>query len=161
MPEDVFEERLKYMAVITIIKEVKRIHPYDLVLVKIGTFYHAYGRDSYILSFIFKYKLKLLEEDYYTCGFPENSFGKIINKLENLKINYLIIDRRNDYEVDEKKTFNNLNRYEEIYENAKKYVNIKRRIDKIYNNLLENINEENIKEKVKEIEKILYERRKI
>ena len=31
------------MSVITVIKEVKKIHKEDVVLIKIGNFYHCYG----------------------------------------------------------------------------------------------------------------------
>ena len=46
------------MAIITMIKVIKEIHPESLVLVKVGKFYNAYGKDSYILSYLFGYKLK-------------------------------------------------------------------------------------------------------
>ena len=36
------------MSVITIIKEVKKIHKEEVLLVKIGDFYHCFGKDSYI-----------------------------------------------------------------------------------------------------------------
>ena len=40
------------------IRSIKEIHKYDLCLFKVGAFYHAYGRDSYILAYLFDYKLK-------------------------------------------------------------------------------------------------------
>ena len=46
------------MATTTIIKTIKEVHPKDLVLVKIGSFYHIYGKDAYIISYLFGYKLK-------------------------------------------------------------------------------------------------------
>lgn len=46
------------MAISTMIKAIKQVHAKSVVLIKIGSFYHAYGRDSYILSYIFGYKLK-------------------------------------------------------------------------------------------------------
>lgn len=36
------------MSVVTVIKEVKKIHKEDVVLIKIGNFYHCYGKDAYI-----------------------------------------------------------------------------------------------------------------
>ena len=41
------------MAVLTIIKTIKSIHPESIVLVKIGKFYNVYGRDSYIMYYLF------------------------------------------------------------------------------------------------------------
>ena len=104
------------------IETIKEIHTKDICLFKIGTFYHAYGRDAYILSYMFGYKIKDLEKKYKECGFPVSAISKVCAKLENNKINYLIIDRRNNYDVDEKEDYKNLNRYAEFYEKANKYV---------------------------------------
>lgn len=51
--------------------------------------------------------------------------------------------------------------YNNEYEKIKKYVNNQIRIEKIYKYLLENIKKEEIKNKLKEIETILYEKKKI
>ncbi len=149
------------MSMITMIKPIKQVHNKDVVLFKIGSFYHAYGRDSYILSYLFGYKLKKIEENYTTCGFPTDNISKIMAKLEDKKINYITIDKRNNYEVEEKSNNGNLNKYDEVYEKARKYVNLKRRIDDIYESLLEDIENDNIKEKVIQIEEVIYEGRKI
>ena len=63
------------MATLTMIKTIKQIHPKDLALVKIGDFYHTYGKDSYILSYLMGYKLRVIEENCSTCGFPRKEFG--------------------------------------------------------------------------------------
>ena len=68
------------------IKTIKEIHKNDLCMFKIGTFYHCYGRDAYILSYIFVYKMKSLEKNYKECGFPVSAINKIMAKLEILKI---------------------------------------------------------------------------
>ena len=39
------------------IKNIKQIHPKDIILVEVGKFYYAYGKDAYILSYMFQYKL--------------------------------------------------------------------------------------------------------
>lgn len=143
------------------IKTIKEIHSKDICLFKIGTFYHAYGRDAYILSYIFGYKIKDLEKNYKECGFPTTAIAKVCAKLESNKINYLIIDRRNNYEVDEKEYYKNLNRYTEFYEKTNKYVNCKKRIDIISEFLMENIETKNITKVLSEMEEIMYERREI
>lgn len=149
------------MAVSTMINAIKKVHDKDLVMIKIGSFYHAYGRDSYILSYLFGYKLKKSEGDTANCGFPLDSISKVMAKLEEKKINYVIVDRRNNYDEDEKSDNGNLNNYDDIYEKARKYVNLKRRIDDIYEYLLEEIESENIKQKIIKIEDVIYEGRKI
>ncbi len=101
------------MSTINIVKTIKLIHKYDIVLIKSGKFYHAYGKDSYIISFLFKYQIRKIE-DTTTCGFPLNSLNKVIAKLEENKINYIILDRRNSYDIEQKSDNKNLNNYEKI-----------------------------------------------
>ena len=143
------------------IETIKEIHTKDICLFKIGTFYHAYGRDAYILSYMFGYKIKDLEKNYKECGFPVSAISKVCEKLENNKINYLIIDRRNNYDVDEKEDYKNLNRYAEFYEKANKYVNCKKRIDIINEYLMDNIETKNITKMLSGMEEIMYERGEI
>ena len=143
------------MAILTIIKEVKKVHPKEIALVKVGNFFHAYGKDSYILSFLFNYKIKMIEENCSTCGFPQNSLPKVQAKLENKKIDYIILDRRNNYDVDEFVNHKNLNTYDEVFEKAHRYINLKRRIDTIYLKLINDINSEKVKEKIQYIENII------
>ena len=109
------------MGVITVIKTIKQIHPKDMILVKIGDFYHVYGKDAYILSYLMEYKISKIEENCMTCGFPQKSLSKIQATLENKKINYLLVDRRNKFDVDEKSDNKNLNNYEEHFRKAYKF----------------------------------------
>lgn len=148
------------VGIVNMVRTIKEIHPEDIVLVKIGSFYYAYGKDSYILSYLFSYQLKKIE-NIYNCAFPIRSLNKIIATLENKKINYIGVDRRNNYEVDFQFDNKNLNKYDEIFEKAKKHVSIQNRINEINNYLNENANQNNIKEIIYEIEKIINERRKI
>ena len=149
------------MAIITMLKAIKEVHSKSVVLIKIGGFYHAYGKDAYILSYFFGYKIKKIEGGCANCGFPINSISKVKVKLEDSKINYILLDRRNNYEEDEKFDLKNLNKYAEIYEKARKYVNLKNRIESIYEILLDDVNKEELTEKIIRIEEIVYERRKI
>lgn len=82
-------------------------------------------------------------------------------KLEHLKINYMMIDTRNNYDVDFKMDNKNLNTYEEIFEKASKYIKFKRRIEKIVKSLENDIEKENIEEIIKEVEKIVYAKREV
>lgn len=82
-------------------------------------------------------------------------------KLEENKINYIIIDRRNNYEVDEKSDNGNLNKYNLYLEKSKKYINQKNKIEEIYNYLISNIENDTNNELIKEIERQINERRKI
>ena len=145
------------MSAITMVQAIKEVHKTDIALVKIGKFYHVYGKDAYIVSYLFEYKLGLIENKYVTCGFPVKSLAKIKATLEQKRINYIVLDRRNNYLVDEISEHKNLNTYEEIYEKAYKYVIKINRIQKIYEYLMKNINQKETMGKIKEIEKIINE----
>ena len=94
------------------------------------------------------------------CGFPQDSYNKVIAKLEEKKINYMILDRRNNYEIDEICDNKNLNTYTTYFEKARKYINLKIRIENINNYLLENIDKQDFKNILNKMEEIINERRK-
>lgn len=148
------------MEVNKMLKTIKQIHKDYIIMVKIGNFYHVYGKDAYIISYIFDYRLKE-EKGTYTAGFPINSLNKIMAHLEELKINYITLDKRNNYDVDEKLDNKNLNNYSKYYEKARKQVVYKIKIEKIHNYMKENINKKECKEIILKIEEMINERRKI
>ena len=149
------------MGIITVVKTVKEIHTDSVILIKIGKFYNIYGKDAYIISYLFVYAIKEVE-GIKTCGFPSTSFNKVIAKLENNKINYMVLDRRNNYDIDLKYDNNNLNNYIRYFEKAKKYVNYKIRIDNVNKFMLDNINKKDFKNIITKVENIIInERRKI
>lgn len=150
------------MGVINIIKNIKLIHEKDVILIRVGKFYYSYGKDSYLMSYLFHYKLTKIEgERTYSCAFPEQSYKKVTAQLENKKINYLIVNRRNNYEVEERFDNKNLNCYKKYFEKAKKYIDMKRRIENISNYLIQNIDKEEIKTIIEKMEEIINETRKI
>ena len=57
------------MSVTNIVKNIKQIHPEYVALIKIGKFYYSYGKDAYIISYIFNYKIKKVEENVCVCAF--------------------------------------------------------------------------------------------
>lgn len=138
-------------------KNIKQVHPNFLICYKVGTFYHSYGKDAYILSYLFDYRIKDVGENISMIGFPRNAISKVMAKLEREKINYIIIDTRNNYDIDTKEDYRNLNNYDEVFIKSHKIVNIRKRVDRISKALLE---ESNI-EKIRKIEEITYEGRKI
>ena len=95
------------------------------------------------------------------CGFPESSIKKVIAKLEEKKINYLILDRRNNYDVDDICDNKNLNAYLKYFEKAKKYINCKMRIDNINDFLIKIMGKEDFKDIINKMEDIINERRKV
>ena len=148
------------MGIITIVKKVKEIHPEYVTIINVGKFYYTYGKDSYIISYLLNYKLNAFE-NILRCGFSDESLNKVIAKLELNKINYLLLDRKNNYDVDIKCNNKNLNNYNKIFKMAKEKTNLKRRIENINAYLYSNIDNKDIKPILSEMEKILNERRKV
>lgn len=143
------------MSTINMVKVIKKVHTQDIVLVKIGKFYNAYGKDAYILSDLFSYKIKTVEDNIYNCGFPDASVNKVMAKLEQEKINYIMVDKRNNYEKDSESNNKNLNRYNEAYEKAHQNLAYRLRIENINNKLLNYKEKEKLKTILSQIENIL------
>ena len=149
------------MSVVNMAKDIKKVHPNFVICYKVGSFVQVFGKDAYIISYIFGYNIRETKEKIPVCGFPKKAIARICSKLEKEKINYIIIDTRNNYDVDEKIDNKNLNEYDKILEKSHKYIKIKKRITKIEETLLSETQKENIIEKIKKIEDIVYENRKI
>ena len=91
-----------------LIKNTKREYSSSVVLAKSGTFYIAYGDDSYVLSYLFSYQI-----NDNKVGFPVNSIDKVLEKLKEKKINVIIINSDIKYEFED-------NNYDNVLYNAKK-----------------------------------------
>lgn len=87
------------MGLINMAKRIKEVHPYHVIMYKSGAFYKSFGKDAYILSSIFCYQMKTLEQNIPSVGFPLKSIMKVRSKLEEMKINYIIIDPQNNYNL--------------------------------------------------------------
>lgn len=139
------------MGTINIVKTIKTVHPSCMVMVKIGTFYNVYSKDAYIISYLLNYKIK--EKDKIpTCSFPVSSLSKVENILEKHKINYLVVDKRSNYEEEHKVINKQENNYEKVFEVANKNVSIMIRIQRIYNELVKRSKYATINEKLEKIE---------
>ena len=46
------------MSIMNMVKNIKEIHPKSLLLFKVGAFCEAYGKDSYIISYLFDYQVR-------------------------------------------------------------------------------------------------------
>ena len=138
----------------------KSLHEKYICLFKVGSFYCSYNRDAYIMSYIFKYKLQEKKNDK-ECGFPIDSVSKIQARLEQEKINYILVDTRPEYDIIEKVDLNNDNKYDSIYAKARNYVNYKLRVDAIHKILLDQINEKDFRKLLAKVEELVYEDGKI
>lgn len=93
-------------------------------MIRVGSFYEVYGEEAFIISNIFGYKIKKVGSSF-RVGFPICAYNKVIDKLNSLKISYVIFDGDKI-----KKTFKN-NNYDTFFSGG----SIKDRIDKIYERL--------------------------
>ena len=127
---------LKYETIKNMETEYHKKYPNSIPLVLIGNFYHVYGKDTYIMCYIFKYKIinslyKIIGNDIVNVpntGFPCNSLNKVLLDLEDKKINYVIKAKdKNDIFKDFKK----LNTYNKRYEVARRYCMDKIRVNEI------------------------------
>ena len=96
------------------IKVIKDINPNTLIMIKIGSFYHTYGKDAYLLAYLFNYQLKSSENTYNTCGFPISAACKVTKCLEDNKISYMQINKSENYEVENEVSFKSENQYFEM-----------------------------------------------
>lgn len=76
-----------------------------------GKFCNIYGTDAYVINYLFGYKVL----DNKKCGFPNTALNKVINKLEESKISYQIINVDSDPLI---KNYKNLNSYNNILNKA-------------------------------------------
>ena len=44
-------EKETAMSVVNMAKDIKKVHPEDVVMYKVGNFVQSFGKDAYILSF--------------------------------------------------------------------------------------------------------------
>lgn len=96
----------------------------SIVLRKSGGFYVVFGDDSIIFYYLFKYKIVGDK-----VGFPIKSIDKVLNKLNECKINYKIINT--DINVNFKLK-NNYNKYLDL---GKKKYSLDYRINSIIDKL--------------------------
>ena len=116
------------MSITNMVKNIKEIHPKTLLLFKVGAYCEAYGRDSYIISYLFDYQIKQKgENDIPKVGFSKRAIPRVLSKIEEEKIDYLLIDVRNNYNVDDKVENKNLNNYDTMFEKSHKYVKKQRK----------------------------------
>ena len=135
------------MGVVNMAKDIKKVHPEYVMMYKVGNFVQAFGKDAYVISYVFGYALRATKDNIQTCGFPKNAIPKVMSKLEQKKINL------NDNK--------NLNTYSENFLKAQKYIKVEKRLEKIEEMLLKDVEKEGIMEKIRKIEEIVYENRKI
>lgn len=64
-----------------------------VIMIKYGNFYEIFDKDAIIINKELNYKLSKIS-DTVKCGFPVSSIDKVLNILENKKINYIVIENK-------------------------------------------------------------------
>ena len=78
------------MSLNRMLSNLQKINAGKVVLVKIGAFYIAKGKDAVLLNKILKLKNTCLEKKIYKIEFPINSINKYIEKLNELKYGNIV-----------------------------------------------------------------------
>ena len=99
---------------------------------KSGNFYLSFDEDAVVLNKVFNFKINELKNNI-KVGFPINSLEKYIGCLNELKINYLIIENKN---IINKSSFEN-NKFKCYYGSVFDIISMNNRINNIYNKLKE------------------------
>ena len=62
------------MSVVNMAKDIKKVYPEDVVMYKVGNFVQSFGKDAYIISYIFDYKLRSTKDNVAKSNrFPKGS----------------------------------------------------------------------------------------
>lgn len=118
-----------------------------IIIMKYGNFYETIDNDALIMSCIFNYKINKLSNTF-KVGFPINTLDNVINKLNDLNINYIVLDGI-------KKEFKNNNYNNYIFD--KDIINYNLTVINEINNYLINNILNNISNKLERISEIIHE----
>ena len=117
-----------------------------LVIHKNSLFYDVYGDDAVILHYLLDYKIIKGK-----VGFPENAKLKVVNMLEEKKINYKIVD-----EEEVCKDFKNLNQYNTYLIKSEDKIKLNLRVENILKKM-EEMDSNSLYEVLEKIESFIYE----
>ena len=94
----------------------------SILIRKDGKFYHAFNDDAYILNYFFNYNIV-----NYRVGFPESAYTRVINKLEENTINYVILGNEKI-----ERNFKNKNKYKRVLEMSKEREKFLNKLNEVY-----------------------------
>lgn len=89
--------------------DIKNKNANYLLFIKSGMFYNAFDEDANIINLIFEYKISNNK-----IGFPINNINKVMNKLNEIEINYIVYNF-DDSSIFKKFNNNSYNYYHNIY----------------------------------------------
>lgn len=74
------------------LKELKKLDASSIYIFRVGIFYNILNEDAKIVNEKLGLKLTSLSPEIIKCGFPISSLDKYTKKLDELQIQYKIID---------------------------------------------------------------------
>lgn len=122
------------------------IKSYIIIYKNKGMFYNSFNIDAYILNFLLGFKVL----DSRKCGFPESSLVKVLDLLDEKKIDYQIIYT---YQEPTIKEFGKLNKYKHFYDIAINNMDKKKRIDLLIEKI-SNANSDEVEKILKVLENV-------
>lgn len=137
------------------VRKLKRMNPKCLVFFQNGHNCMVYEKDSFIVTYLFGYKIKEKYSGikYYT--FQITSSEKIFHKVKKEKINYMIVDVLDDDKIIKIVDFKEKNQYDNFYKYTFQYMERKKRIDNLYQDILKYTEIPEFDEEIKKIEKVV------
>lgn len=137
------------------VKKIKKARQNYLVFVKNGYNYYVYDKDSYIISYLLDYSLRKSDCGRIFYTFQITSYKKIFEKIEEEKINYLIVDSTNGYEIVTIQDYEENNQYKEVLEWALLFVKRKEKLSSLVKDILEYTDVPELDEEIKKFEKVV------
>ena len=128
------------MKVVDLYNTYKDNYKEYVVFIRMGNFYETYNNDAYIISKIMNYKVKNISNNI-RVGFPITSLNKVLDELNNNKINYIVIEKDEIYKISIKKKFRDNNYLNYDSNRLIRINNIYNRIMNCNNNVLDKIEE--------------------
>lgn len=122
------------------IKYLKKENDNRCILIKNGYFYQVFNNDALIIKYLFDFKITYLNDDIKRVGFPKTNIDKVINKLDDEKINYTVID---DVDNIIDKEYDN-NNYNKILNIVIGEYEMNKRLDYIISQIRKKANNDNI-----------------
>jgi len=125
-----------------------------IILSKIGNFYNIFGDDAQIIYLLTGYKINY-DKNIIKVGFPVVSLEKVLKKLHEEKINYIVLEKIDGViNIKIKKRFND-NMYAYFADKCLQCYEYKLHIESIYNKLNSKIYDHNIKKVLEQIDRLL------
>ena len=70
------------MSVVDMAKRIKDVHKSHVAIFKLGSFCKVFGKDAYVISSIFKYKVQMVDKNVAMSKFELRKLNYVKKRLE-------------------------------------------------------------------------------